>query len=410
MTKTMSHLKNLFAATVLCAAAGFGPNVAAQGLFDPVAVVNDTVVTEFEVEQRMRFLTLLNAPGAGRDTVIETLIDERLRAQAIANAGLDLSPEALAEGLDEFSSRVNLSTEEFKVALSENGVAPETFEEFVKIGVSWRDFIGARFGRRLEITEAEIDQALGSTSGDTTIRVLVSEIIIPAPPERLQEVEEIARQIAATTSAEEFSDYARQYSATATRDNGGRLDWQSLSNLPAILRPRLLALAPGEVTEPIPIPDAVALFQLRDIRESGAPSETYVAIDYALYYIPGGRTPAGLSKAEDIRARVDVCDDLYGVAYGQPPEILERVVLPPSEIPNDIALELGKLDAGETSVALTRNSGETLVLLMLCGRTAAANEDVAREEVAASLRQRRLTDIANSFLDQLRADARITLP
>lgn len=406
----MHHLKNLAALTLFCAATGFSQPAPAQGLFDPVVFVNDSVVTEFEVEQRLRFLTLLNAPGAARSTVIETLIDERLRAEEIKRAGLDLSPEAMAAGLEDFATRVNLSADEFKVALEENGVAVETLEDFVRIGVAWRDYIGSRFGRRLEISEREIDQALGSTSGDTTIRVLVSEIIIPAPPERAQEVDEVAQLIVASTSEAEFSEYARQYSATATRDNGGRLEWQSLSNLPAILRPRLLALAPGEVTDPIPIPDAVALFQLRDIQESGAPSPDFAAIEYAIYYIPGGRSESGLTAAARVRAEVDVCDDLYGVAQGQPPEQLERVTLPPSEIPNDIALELSKLDAGETSVALTRSGGQTLVFLMLCGRTAAANEDVAREDAAAALRQRRLTDIADSFLDQLRAEARITFP
>lgn len=406
----MSQLKSFLGAMLVSALGLWGPPVAAQGLFDPVVVVNDSVVTEFEVEQRIRFLTLLNAPGASREAVIEALIDERLRGEAVAGAGLSLSPEALAAGLEEFAARVNLSADEFIVALEESGIARETFEDFVRTGIAWRDYIGARFGRRLEVSEKEVDQALGSTSGDTTIRVLVSEIIIPAPPERAREVEELAERIAASETVEEFSEYARQYSATATRADGGRLDWQSLSNLPPILRPLLLALAPGEVTEPIAIPDAVALFQLRDIRETGAPSETFVSIDYAAYYIPGGRSEASLAQANRIRAEVDGCDDLYGVAYGQPPEVLERGAKPTSEIPADVALELSKLDPGESSVALTRSNGQTLMFLMLCGRTAAANEAVAREDVAASLRSRRLNDIAASFLDQLRADARISLP
>ncbi|MEO9653057.1 MAG: peptidylprolyl isomerase [Roseobacter sp.] len=406
----MSHLTKILSAMFLWSATSFGQPGLAQSIFSPVAYVNDSVITEFEVEQRIQFLTLLNAPGSSRDTVIKTLIDERLRAQEIARVGLEMSQEAVDAGLEEFAGRVNLSVEEFTIALEENGVAAQTFEGFVRIGISWRDYIGSRFGRRLEISESEIDQALGSTSGATTIRVLLSEIIIPAPPERLQEVEDVAKTIAASTSQSEFSDFARKYSATATRSSGGLLDWQSLSNLPAVLRPLLLALAPGEITEPINIEGGVALFQLRDIQESGVAAETFAAIDYVTYFLPGGRSPAGLTAAQKLRSEVDVCDDLYGVAQGQPPEVLQRESKPPSEIPADIALELSKLDPGETSIALTRSNGETLVFLMMCGRTAVANEDVAREEVAGALRARRLTDIADSFLEQLRADARITFP
>ena len=188
------------------------------------------------------------------------------------------------------------------------------------------------------------------------------------------------------------------------------MPWQELSNLPPVLRPILLSLAPGEITDPLSIPNAVALFQLRDIEETGTPTREYAAIEYAAYYIPGGRSPAGLDAAAKLRAKVDVCDDLYAVAQGQPEEVLERGSRPPSEIPQDIAIELSKLDPGEVSTALTRANGETLVFLMMCGRTAAVNEAVAREQVAASLRSSRINAYADGFLDQLRADALIVTP
>ena len=403
----MSFLKNICASAAVVIGLVSAVPVAAQGLFSPVVNVNDDVVTEFEVQQRQRFLTALNSPGTSREFVIEALVDERLRAQAVENAGLELTEEALQQGLEEFAARANVTTEEFVQLLQANGIAEETFVDFVKVGVAWRDYIRARYGPRLEVSEAEIDRALGSSSAATAIRVLVSEIIIPAPPERLEEVRALAEQIATTTSESEFSAYAREYSATATRQAGGRLPWQSLANLPPILRPLLLGLAPGEVTEPLTIPNAVAIFQLRDIEETGAPVQEYAAIDYAAYYIPGGRSPAALAEAAKIKAEVDVCNDLYGVAQGQPEEVLERGAKKTSEIPTDVAIELAKLDPGEVSTALTRANGQTLVFLMMCGRTAAANEEAERADVAATLRSNRLNAFAESFLDQLRADARI---
>lgn len=383
-----------------------GPLVA-QSLFSPVVRVNDKIITEFEIEQRQRFLTLLNAPGSTRDAVLESLIDERLRSQAIEDAGMQPTQEEIDAGVEEFAERVNLTGEEFVLVLEENGVARETLESFVSVGIAWRDYIRARFASRLEITSNEIDEALGTGGGGSRIRVLLSEVIIPAPPERAAEVEELAALIAASQSEEEFSEYARLYSGTATRDDGGRLPWRQLNELPEILRPLLLNLAPGDVTEPIPIPDAVALFQLRGIEETGVLAENFAAIDFAQYFIAGGRTPDALAEAARIRAEVDVCNDLYGIAQGQPPTVLVRDTLPPSEIPTDIALELSKLDPGESSVALTRSGGQTLVFLMLCSRTAAANEEVDRAGVERALRSARLNAIAASYLDQLKSDARI---
>ena len=83
--------------------------------------------------------------------------------------------------------------------------------------------------------------------------------------------------------------------------------------------------------------------------------------------------------------------------------------MPPSELPRDVAIELAKLDRNETSIALTRNEGENLMVLMLCGRTAdiSADEDDVRITVANALTQQRLSELADSFLEKQKANARI---
>ncbi len=387
-----------------------GPGAQAQNLFAPAARVNDAVVTEFEVQQRQRFLQLLNAPGADRDGALQTLIDDRLRAAAVANAGIELTSEGLAAGLDEFAARANLSTDEFVKALEQSGVSRETLRDFVANSLGWRELVRARYLRRVNISEDEIDRALGNTrsTGDG-IRVLLSEIIIPAPPQNAARVMALAEQIAQSKSEGEFSRFATKYSATASRGRGGRMPWTELEKLPASLHPIILALGQGEVTAPLPITNAVALFQLRGIEETGAPAKRYSEIEYAAYYIAGGRSEAGLAQAAKLRGQVDVCDDLYGVAKGQPESVLDRGAKKPGDIPQDIAIELAKLDPGEVSTALTRSNGEKLVFLMLCKRTAEANAEASREDVVNALRQRKLQGFADLFMAQLRADARISL-
>lgn len=380
--------------------------VSAQNLFAPVAKVNESVVTEFEVQQRQRFLEVLNAPGATREGALTSLIDERLRNEAVAEAGIELTPQGIEDSLAEFASRADLSTEEFTQALGQSGVSRETFRDFVVNSVGWRELVRARYASRVQITDAEINRALGETQG-SGVRVLVSEIIIPAPPQQAARVNALAEQISQSKSTAEFSNYASRYSATASRGRGGRLPWQNLTDLPPSLQPLILNLAPGEVTDPLPIPNAVALFQLRDIEETSVAAPTYSEIEYAAYYIPGGRTETALAQAAQIRGRIDTCDDLYGIAKGQPAEVLERVKKAPSDIPQDVAIELSKLDTGEVSTTLTRANGQTLMLLMMCGRTAASNASASREDVTNALRQERLTGYAEQLLEQLRADARI---
>ncbi|KNG92360.1 peptidylprolyl isomerase [Pseudaestuariivita atlantica] len=419
MTQHRQFLAGLIMA--LAMVVGGAGMAAAQNAFSTAIRVNDGAITYFELEQRARMLALLRAPGDPQEVAREQLIDDRLRVQAARANGINPSRAEIEEGMAEFAGRANLTTKEFVKALASGGVEEETFRDFVEAGLAWRLLVRQRFGARAQPSEGEIDRALSNTGGSSNIRVLISELIMPAPPPQAQAVLQRAQRIAASGSEAEFSRAARRFSATPTRRSGGRLPWQNLSDLPPALQPIILGLAPGEITAPLQIPNAVALFQLRAIEEGAYNAPSYAAVEYATYYIPGGRSDAALAEARRVSRRVDRCDDLYGINKGQPDERLERTSLAPDKIPTDVAFELSKLDPGETSYALTRAEGQTLVFLMLCGRTTALPEveaapevadgadaaPSAREEITLGLRNRRLTTFADSYLAQLRADARI---
>ena len=190
-----------------------------------------------------------------------------------------------------------------------------------------------------------------------------------------------------------------------------------IDDLPPPIRAVLMTMKPGDVTDPIEIPNALALFQLRAIADAPAPRAPNMAIDYAAYYIPGGRSEPALQRAAKLRGEVDTCDDLFGIANGQPVAVLDREKMPVSRIPRDFALELARLDSGEVSTALTRSNGQTLVFLMLCGRDRTGGKELTEEETEAkregirsSLFNQRLTSMAEDYLSELRAESVIVLP
>jgi peptidyl-prolyl cis-trans isomerase SurA len=163
--------------------------------------------------------------------------------------------------------------------------------------------------------------------------------------------------------------------------------------------------------DPLPIEGALAIFYMRGIEEVSVNRPEYSAIEYARYYIPGGRSEDALRRAARVRAEVDTCDDLYGVAQGQPPEVLEFTSQAPGEIPDDIAAQLARLDPGETSATITRNNGEVLVFLMLCGRSPQLDgEQPTVEDLSNFIRNQRVQSFAAGYLEQLRAEARIVEP
>ncbi|KIC33535.1 MULTISPECIES: peptidylprolyl isomerase [unclassified Leisingera] len=401
----------LKSAAALALAAGLsltGLPAAAQNLFAPAITVNDEVITRYELEQRARFQSALRVPGDPLETAREELINDRLKLDVLKQAGIELSDEDVTAGMEELAGRANLSLNEFLTALQQQGVAPQTLRDFTEVGLGWREYTRARFLSRARPTPEEIDRAMGS-AGTGSVQVLLSEFIVPINEQNAAQVEELIEQVARLKSYDSFSAAAAQYSAAASRNEGGRLPWMPLTKLPPQLQEVVLALKPGEISEPLPLQNAVALFQMRGVREVEGAAPRYTAIEYAAYYLPGGRTPEGLAAAQKVVNNVDTCEDFYGLAQGQDPSVLEIQSLPPADIPRDIALELAKLDPSETSTALTRNNGQTLMVLMLCGRTADLGEGANRETVANALTAQRMTSLTDSFLEQLRSDARIDI-
>lgn len=381
----------------------------AQGLFSPAIEVNGDVVTRYELDQRERMLRVFNTPGDLAQKAREQLIEDRLKQQELNRAGLRLTDEALQREMENFASRANLTLPQFVQVLGQNGVGEETLRDFVRTGVTWRDYIRQKYSGKAKVSDQDVNRALGNrASSGTAIEVLLSEIIIAAPPQRAAAAQAEARRIAELRSFSAFESAARRVSALPSRSRGGRLNWTPLTNFPAQLRPMFMELAKGEVTDPIPIPNGIALFQMRGIREVSAPAQAPAAIDYLTYALPNTDAAAAQAQAARIAASVDRCDDFYGVAKGQPADRLVRESQAPAQIPSDVAAVLAGLDDNEVSWGPQRAGGQTMLMVMLCSRTPNIEGGIDRDQIQTQLLGQQLAGYAEALLADLKASARIT--
>ena len=406
MTKTRGKPMRffIFALTLI-----LGSQTTAQGTFQPVIIVNDRVITRFELDQRKRMLEVFGTSGDLNKIARSGLIEDRLKEDELSRAGLKLTEESLNTALDDFAGRANLDLAAFLDVLSKDGIYEETLRDFVSIGVSWRDYARNRFGSQIRITNADVNRAIAQTgSNGSAIEVLLSEIIIAASPSNAAQAMATAQQISQLRSTSAFESQARSVSALPSKNNGGRLGWLPITNYPPQLQNLIRDLSPGEVTPPLAIENGVALFQLRAIREISTTFVSPTHIDYAAFYLADAQSITGQRAAQNLIDNVDTCDDLYGEAKGLPESVLERQRLVPTAIPQDVALELARLDVNEVSHNLTRNDGQTLMFLMLCGRTNATSKNLNPDVVRNQLLTQRLASFANALLEDLRSSATIT--
>ncbi|MCU0904373.1 MAG: peptidylprolyl isomerase [Tabrizicola sp.] len=380
-----------------------GPGLA-QDLFTPRLYVNDRVITNYEVEQRALFLRVLRAPGDPETEALKALTEDRLRQTEAERLGLTLSEEDLTTGLTEFASRANLSVDDFVTELGKAGIAPETFRDFVAAGLLWRQAVRARFIGQVPISENDIDRALEASARPQALRVLASELVIPAPEGQEEAAMAQATELSQTLSGEgAFAAAARRFSAAPSAGAGGRLDWLPLANLPAAIGQKILALDAGEVSDPIAVPGAVVLFLLRDVAEDQSAEPISVSVEWAEFLVPDDAD--AIAK---IRAASDECNDLYGQAKGLPEDRLTVTKAGLESVPGDVALELARLDPGETSVALTRGSFRRM--LMLCGREQVLEPAPTRDQIREQVINQKLEGMAEGYLEELRAAAFIREP
>ncbi|MBK4214559.1 peptidylprolyl isomerase [Paracoccus caeni] len=402
--------------------------VAAQNLFEPVIYINNTAITRFEVDQRQRFMRILGAPNTTPEEATEALIEDRLRNWSAKQMGIQPTEEGVQAGLEEFAGRANMSGAEFVAALEGAGIDPETFRDFVVSGMVWREVVRARIVPQINVTDADVDQEY-KRQIETPIlsRVLISELIIPAPQGQEQQAMGLARQIASSSPNEAaFAAAAREYSASESREMGGRLGWMNIDNLPPGLRPVLASLQPGQVSQPIGIEGAVILFFMRDTAGTLRPGAGEQVIDYMTLRM------ASTNAAAELAARTRNCNDLYVQAGPQVAPQVQRQTISQGQIPQLIATQLASLDDDEAAVV---NYGNAADLVMLCSRqpalvaemdqgvatTALPDDGVeaavpnpnalpSRQEIRDSVFNRKANAAADAYLAELRADAIIRRP
>lgn len=411
---------------------------AQENPFATAVTVNDQIVTYYEIAQRARFLELLQFPGDVQAEAEKGLIEDRLRVSVAKSRGFSVSDEEVRAGMAEFAARANLEVPALIQALGQEGVSEESFRSFVEAGILWRNLVRSRFQGQVVISDAEIDRALSAENGrGGGTRVLLSEIIMRARPGEVGRTRAIATKLAETlTSEAAFARAAEEYSLAPSRKDGGRVGWIPLSNLPPVAQGAISKLGQGQVSAPVPLSGYVALFLLRGMQEGADVSARSAATTYAQLVLPAGAE----AEAARLRAEARICDDLYKLTDGG---AVKMSTLPRGQIPANIAAELDRLDINETSAAL-RTDGGGIVLLMVCERTAtrapeyvgiaelplpgppprAEDGDIVpsvidglgfgygpqREQVREELTNQKMTQMAEAWMAELRADADITRP
>ncbi|MCL5777435.1 peptidylprolyl isomerase [Limibaculum sp. FT325] len=249
------------------------PAAAQQTIFRPVAVVNDQAITGYDLQQRMQILQTLGvstaSPEALRTAALDQLIEDRLKLQEGKRLGLSANPETIEQARADMAERLGTTPDALSALLSAQGIGEGAVEDMLAADAVWREVVRARFARRLEPGEAEIEAELSLLQGRGVTSWQVREIGLPSAEN--QRGEEATRELAERIIAEvragaDFETLVQRYSRAPSAQSRGNVGWVTERNLPPQLAGALSGLEPGGVTAPLPVPGGFSILQVVDRR------------------------------------------------------------------------------------------------------------------------------------------------
>ncbi len=226
-----------------------------------VAVVNDEVITRYELNEQKRAVVaqlkrqgVAMPPDAELDAqVLERFVNERVQLQYAKENGIRADDETVNASLQRIAADNKMSMQQFSAALAKDGVTVSKFRDELKNEILLSRLRDREVESRVVVTDAEIDNylALAKAQGANQAEYQLAHILVLVPEQatpdqvetRRKRAEEALRQINAGTA---FGQVAAVFSDSNDAAQGGALGWRQADRLPSLYADSANKLKPGE--------------------------------------------------------------------------------------------------------------------------------------------------------------------
>ncbi len=413
-------MKGLGLAVLGLMLAAVTPAATAQDVQSIAAIVNDEVVSVYDVERRLKFListSQLNATSevrkALRRQVLDNLINERLQLQEAERLNLLVTEDDIESALRFLARQNNVEPDEIDTFFRTNNVDRSTLIEQLRAEIAWTKVVNRRLRTSFRISDEEIDEALEfmeQSKGQTEI--LMSEIFLPVDvPEQEDELRLTAERLAGDIrNGTPFGVVARQYSQGVTAHSGGDVGWIQSGQLAAEIGQAIAIMDPGQVSPPIRTADGYYIVGLRDTRKILTADRDDVKMALKQIVLPltanagQDEQAAQHELATTIRSTIGDCGDVDRIARDlNSPDSGDLGTIRLGELPANFRAAVENLSVDQASVPVVTDSG--VHVLVVCERTEPNVGLPDRRAVENRLLRVRLAVMARRYLHNLRRDA-----
>jgi len=388
------------------------------------AVVNDEIISTYDLRQRLRLLVLTSGVQPTKDNLqqleeqaLRSLVDEHLQIQELKKVGKRQKVNLIAEAKDvddeigDLAKQNNLTFNQMKTSFIQAGVDMDTLRDQIRTQISWQRLISGLYSNRVRVGDDQVNGQLQRISNQASqTQYLVGEIYLDAS--RVggmnQALTGASQLITQLQQGAPFPAVARQFSSAPTAANGGDAGWISAAQAPPEVAAALENLRPGQLSAPIQVSDGVYVVYLRD--KQAASGQTMVSLKQLAVRLDkdasADQVAAATAALKALRPQITGCDNLETIA---------------AKVPGVVAADLGeaeikdlrgpfkeaaeKLQANQVSDPIRTDVGVHLVAV--CSKRTGGAKVPTKTDIQNKLFAEQLSVMSRRYLRDLRTSATI---
>ena len=301
------------------------------GAADIQAIVNDTPISEFDVEARAKMLMVQQGGPVDKLTpdvkraALEDLINERIKMQEMVRREIEVPEENIKNALAHLEQQNNMPVGGFKQILESQGVPYQTLLDQTKANLGWLQLL-QKSGHAISVSPADV-AARKKIIRQDLMRDSVSfaEIVVKTEEDAFMVLNQLQ-------SGSDFGTMVDLYSIADSRLNGGRVMDADLDYYGDEVAEIFNEMQVGQLSRPIKIKDGYALFLMMKKREA-VTGDTITVWELAQAIIPNDSAILSLLE-QPVQNGCDTFAEIVGdkALAGT----FQRGQVTPSQLPEDI--------------------------------------------------------------------------
>jgi peptidyl-prolyl cis-trans isomerase SurA len=277
----------------------FGPQHVSAEIFNRVvAIVNDDVITLYELNQRIREMTGSTAEHLRdrdegryletRRQILELMIDEKCAEEKVRELGIKIPPQQIDAAIETIKKRNRWTQEDLVAMLKKEGITYEEYQERIRTDLERFELIDNQVKSKIIIREEQIAQYYKENqkdfSSEETVQ-LAGIFLIRKNPEDEKELRELNIKgediLGRLKNGEDFAALAKEFSQGPGANEGGDLGAFKADQLEPELRKALEGIEAGQFTDLIIKKNGIQIIKL--IKKQKAQARPFEEVKDAIY-------------------------------------------------------------------------------------------------------------------------------